>query len=308
MGVMPTIDQVVHDIKSLKIQGATNVALASLDALAHLIRERPSISCYELTRIGERLAFARPTEPLAQNAIRYVSQGCTNDARERIEQYKGFIEYGKRIIPGVGADLLVDGGVYLTICHSSTVVHLFEEARKTGAYFSLYVAETRPRYQGRITAKELLDAGFDDVTMIVDDVAVSLIEGRRGTVDAVFIGADLLTQKGFVNKIGSLAVVAAAYRKKIPVYVVSTLLKYDPLPFSPTHIEQRSYEEIWPDAPDNLLFYAPAFDYVPFFGNVKIISEVGIITGRQLKTAAAKRYPFIFDRGYDKKLYYGKSL
>lgn len=305
---MPTIEQTIHDIQSLKIQGATNVALAVLDALAHIIKERPSISRYELTKIGERLAYARPTEPLAQNAIRYLVQGRTDDALNRIKQFKGFIEYGKRIIPGVGAELLEDGGTYLTICHSSTVVRLFEEARKTGAYFSLFVAETRPRFQGRITAHQLLEAGFEDVTMIVDDVAVSLIEGRRGAIDAVFIGADLLTRKGFVNKIGSLAVAAAAFRKKIPVYVVSTLLKYDPLPFSPSHIEQRSPEEIWPDAPDNLLFYAPAFDFVPYYGTVRIITEVGIVPGKQVRAAAAKRYPFIFDRTDKKLRYYGKSV
>ncbi len=301
-------DQILADIKSLKIQGATNVAIAVLDALSQAIKDQPEISCYELTRLGEALAYARPTEPLAQNAVRYVSSGCTADAKKRIAEYKIYIEKGKLSIPQVGVPLLVDGGVYLTLCHSSTTVRLFEAARKRGAYFSLYVAETRPRFQGRVTASELLAAGFDDVIMTVDDVAVSLIEGRVGKIDAVFIGADLINDKGFVNKIGSLAVTAAAKRKHIPVYVLTTLLKYDPAPFSPTMIETRSSEEIWEAAPTTLKFYSPAFDYVPYMSNVRVICEAGILTGKQIKKAANKHYPFIFDTGYDRYLHYGKSV
>lgn len=305
---MDLIDQVEMDIKSLKIQGATNVALAVLDTLSQTIGKHPDISCYELTKLGQRLAYARPTEPLAQNAVRYVSFGCTSEVLAHIEQYKAFITDGKRSIPQHGTPLLTDGGVYLTLCHSSTTVRLFEEARAKGIYFSLYVAETRPRLQGRITATELLEAGFDDITMTVDDVAISLIEGRVGKIDAVFIGADLINDKGFVNKVGSLAVTSAAKRKHIPVYVLTTLLKYDPKPFSPAMIETRNSEEIWKDPPAKLKFYSPAFDYVPYMSNVRVICEDGVISRRQVKTLTNKRYPFIFDTGYDEYLHYGKSV
>lgn len=305
---MDSAQQVIDDIVSLKIQGATNVALAVLDALSKAVSAKPDLSCYELTRLGERLAYARPTEPLAQNAVRYISAGGTAEVKKRISNYRQFIEEGKRAIPGKGVRLLADGGSYLTLCHSSTTVKLFTEARRLGAYFSLYVAETRPRLQGRITAVELLEHGFDDVTMVIDDVAVSLIEGRIGKIDAVFIGADLLTKKGFVNKVGSLAVTAAAKRRHIPVYVLSTLLKYSPGTFSQEMIETRSQEEIWADAPVNLQFYAPAFDYVPFLSNVHVVSETGVIPGGKIESETKKLYPFIFDSGHDKKLYYGKSV
>lgn len=308
MEVMPDIDKIYSDITSLRIQGATNVALAVLDALAQTIREQPDISCFELTKIGQQLAYARPTEPLAQNAVRFISEGCTEEAAERIEKYKQFIEDGKVEIPKQGSPLLLDGGSYLTLCHSSTVVRLFEAARKKGAIFAMYVAETRPRFQGRVTAKELIEAGFDDVTMVIDDVAVALIEGRIGKIDAVFIGADLLSEHGFVNKVGSLAVTEAAARKHIPVCVVSTLLKYAPSAYSPAMVEKRSSEEIWPDAPKSLKFYAPAFDYVPYEKNVTVVTEVGIVSGKKVKTAAKETYPFIFDPGHDKRLYYGKSV
>ena len=280
---MDDIETIKADITSLKIQGATNVALAVLDAL-ELVPDRDT---------GIRLAYARPTEPLAQNAVRYIFSGSEGSIPQKISRYRTFITEGKQSIPENGKHLLVDGGSYLTICHSSTAVLLFRQARMNGAMFSVYVAETRPLYQGRITAKELLAAGFEDVTMVIDDVAVSLIEGRVGAIDAVFMGADLLTDTGFVNKVGSLAIATAAAIKGIPVYSLTSLLKYDPRPYSPTVIETRSQEEIWPEAPNGLKFYAPAFDFVPYTATTHIVCEAGVIEGHQVKLTTDKLYPFI---------------
>ncbi len=290
---MYLVDHVVADIRALKIQGATNIALTILETLEKLIIEIPDMPAKSLFDIGTTLAYARPTEPLSQNAIRYIFSDFDTSVARKIEEYRTYIEKSKKEIPVIGKQLLVDGGVYLTLCHSGTTVALFKEARSSGAYFSVYVAETRPRFQGRVTATELLDFGFDDVTMIVDDVAIALLEGRRGKIDAVFIGADLLTDTGFVNKIGSLALTAAAHRNHIPVYSLTTLLKYDPRPFDLSFIETRSAEEIWKDAPQKLQFYAPAFDYVPYFPNVHVVCEAGIIKGKQVQSAVNKRYPFI---------------
>ncbi len=288
---MEKIDKIYDDIRQLRIQGATNVAITVLDTLQKMLTETPNISPDELHEIGIRLSFARPTEPLAQNAVRYIFSNANIMAN--IVHYTSFIEDGKKAIPQHGESILKDGGVYLTLCHSSTTVALFTNGRKHGAMFSLYVAETRPLYQGRTTAKELLAAGFDDVTMVIDDVAVSIIEGRKGAIDAVFIGADMLTSTGFANKIGSLALSKAAELRNIPVYVITTLLKFDPRGYDPSFIEQRSSTEIWPDAPKGLKFYAPAFDYVPYRPHIQIVSEAGITPSVDMQHTATAYYPFL---------------
>lgn len=273
---MNPIDDIESDIRNLKIQGATNVALAVLDVL----EKNPD------KEIGLRLANARPTEPLAQNAIRYIFSGP--DTLKRIHQYKTFIHKAKISIPENGASLLVNGGTYLTLCHSQTTIDLFHKARKNGAFFSLFVAETRPLYQGRITATELINLGFDDVTMVTDNVAFALLENKK--FDAVFLGSDLLTETGFVNKVGSLAAATIANLRTTPVYCVSTLLKFDPKPFI---IEQRNPDEIWEHSPKSLKFYAPAFDYIPYYPNVQIICEEGVIEGKNVNLAVMKHYSFI---------------
>lgn len=292
---MNVIDQTVLDITTLKVQGATNVALTVLDTLETLRNQTSDISVTSLQEIGKRLANARPNEPLAQNAIRYIFSDPANSVQEKIIQFRKFIEDGKQSIPDNGKQCIQEGKTYLTLCHSSTTVALFQKALEAGTKFKLFVSETRPRFQGRITAKELLDAGLTDVTMVIDTVAISLLEEQKEKIDAVFIGADLLSDTGFVNKVGSLALTACANRHDIPVYSLSTLLKFDPRPFEPKMIETRSPDEIWKDAPKNLKFFSPAFDFVPYYPNVHIICEEGVIKGEYVKDAVIKHFPYVLD-------------
>jgi len=295
---MDKIDQLVKDISSLKIQGATNIAFAVLEGIISAARQIPSsesIGEY-LEGVGEKMAYLRPTEPLAQNAIRFIFSN-KNESVEyylaKIEKYKGLIDKAKIKMGEEGVNLIRGGRVYLTHCHSSTVTSMFVKAHKQGKRFSVIATETRPRFQGRITVKELLAAGIEDVTLIIDDAVETILEGNLQKIEAVFIGADLLSQNGFVNKVGSLGIAYAAKRRGIPIYSMSILLKYDPRPFSDEMIEIRGKEEVWEDAPANLKIYSPAFDFIPYDTGVKIVSEKGIIEGEQMSAAALSLYPFL---------------
>lgn len=292
---MDKIDKLEKDIKSLTIQGATNVALSTLDGVKIAIESRV-VEFQKLQAIGERLAYARPTEPLAQNAVRFIfaqKEKKIDYYLEKIKEYKSLIFETKEKMARNGVSFIQNGGVYLTHCHSSTVVSMFREARKLGRRFSIFTTETRPMFQGHKTVIELLEAGFEDVTLIIDDVAESLLEGRTKTIDGVFIGADLLSKEGFVNKVGSLGIAYAAKRRNIPLYCLSVLLKYDPRPYSPTLIEQRGGYEIWPDAPKSLSFYAPAFDFIPYQLDIKLICEEGLVEGKDIEKQVYLSYPFL---------------
>lgn len=291
---MDKIKRLEQDIKSLKIQGATNVALATLEGIR--IASNFCTASRELFNVGLKLAYSRPTEPLAQNAIRFIFHEKGKPISyyaERAQEYKSLIHEAKSQMKEKGASLVENGGIYLTHCHSSTVVSMFSEAKNKKKKFSVIATETRPLFQGRITVKELLEANIDDVTLIIDDVASSLILNQGRHIKAVFVGADLLTEKGFVNKVGSLAIAYAACTRGIPVYCFSVLLKYDPREYSWALIEKRKGEEIWKDAPKNLKIYAPAFDYVTFDTNINIVCEKGIISGNEVKTEALSLYPFL---------------
>lgn len=292
---MPPIDQIESDIKNLKIQGATNVALALLDALQNSLADTPTIPIKDLQEIATRLAYARPTEPLAQNALRYVFGHMQNShtVSEKIAEYKSLITDAKIAITKHGTTLIRDGAAYLTHCHASSVTNVFLNAHRGGKRVDIIVTETRPLMQGRLTINELLDGGIWRVTMIIDSAAASVLADPARNISAVFIGADLLSEHGLVNKIGSLSIVIAARARNIPVYCFSTLLKYDPRPFTPDVIEMRDPKEIWPDAPQNLTILAPAFDYTPYQSDLSIVCEEGVISGKEVKNTALAKYPFI---------------
>jgi len=291
---MNKIDRLEEDIKSISIQGATNIALATVEGIKIAI-DSGEKDTRKLKKIAEKLAYARPTESLAQNAVRYIFPKMDQRVDfylQRIEKYKSMIKDAKEKMGQKCIDLIENGGVYMTHCHSSTVVSMFLQARKKGKNFSVLVTETRPKFQGRITAVELLNSGID-VTLIIDDVAESIIEGRLKHIDKIFIGGDVLSQKGFINKVGSLGISKAAEANNIPIYSLSILLKYDPRPYSPVFLEERSAEEVWSDAPKGLKIYAPAFDFVRYDTGVKIICEKGILAGEDVEREAINLYPFI---------------
>lgn len=289
-------EQVVSDIKALNIQGATNVALAVLDTLTLTVRNAPETPVTTLKEMAEALAYARPTEPLAQNAVRSMFADAPKTAAAvlgKIATYTTFIRDAKHKIAAHGAALMQDGATYLTHCHASTVTNAFLQAHQDGKKLSVIATETRPLFQGRITVRELIDGGIDPVTLIVDSAAASVLADPKRNISAVFIGADLLTDTGFVNKIGSLAIVLAARARNIPVYCFSTLLKYDPRPFDQSLIETRNPSEIWNDAPEKLSIFAPAFDFTPYDKDITIITEAGLLRGEEISQTARMNYPFI---------------
>lgn len=293
---MDKIQKLEKDIKSLSIQGATNIAYATLEGINIAISEGIRDS-FELKKIGQRLSLARPAEPLAQNAVSFIFSDHDRDSSyylKQINSYKSLINTARIQTIDYAVKEIKDGGKYLTHCHSSTVTAMFIKAKNQGKIFAVFATETRPKLQGRITVRELLDAGMDDITMVVDDVVDSLLERNQKQIDAIFIGADLLMEDGFINKVGSLGIIRSAERNNIPLYCVSTLLKFHKGGFSSDLLDERDGSEIWPEAPDRLKFYAPAFDYIPYDNlKIKIICESGEIIAKNPSNTAYSLYPFL---------------
>ena len=71
------VDQIITDIKSIKIQGATNVAISTFEGMKLFINaySGADLSSFlrEVIEVGNNLATARPNEPLATNGVRYVN-------------------------------------------------------------------------------------------------------------------------------------------------------------------------------------------------------------------------------------------
>ncbi len=177
-----------------------------------------------------------------------------------------------------GAKRIQDGDVVLTHCNSEAVTAVLTAAHEAGKKFEVIATETRPRFQGRITASVLANRGLD-VTLIPDSAA--RVYMRK--VDTVVVGADAIAANGAViNKIGTSQVALAAHETRARFYVAAETYKLSPMTMTGelVEIEQRSPLEVapraWLEANRAVKVKNPAFDVTPPEYIDLIITERGI--------------------------------
>jgi ribose 1,5-bisphosphate isomerase len=254
-------DQICKDIKSIKIQGAENIAKSAFFAYK-LVPKRSSI---------KKLSELRPTEPMLFNVLKIADKLSYNNLTEKLEENQEKIN--KAVFK-----LIKNNSIVFTHCHSSSVIKSLIYSHKKKKKFEVYNTETRPLFQGRKTAKELAKAGIK-VTMFVDSAAQIALtssqdkEENTKPVDLVFIGSDAITKKGVINKVGSGMIAEIARLNKIPVYIVSDSLKFSNMSVK---MEQRNSREVWSNHHINIK--DPAFELVKKEDIRGIISEFGTLS------------------------------
>jgi ribose 1,5-bisphosphate isomerase len=238
-----------------------------------------------------------------RNAVRWIISQVENAGSEEVgalaevvvsssSRFLKDLEASKECIAEIGAKRIRDGMVVFTHCHSSTVTNILRKAKEDGKEFEVVCTETRPVFQGRITAKELLSFGIK-TTFIVDSAARSFMRN----VDLVIVGADAITSEGnVVNKIGTGTIALLAHEARKPFYVVAELLKFDPATVCGEYsqIEERSPKEVWKDAPEKLVIRNPAFDVTRRDFIHGVICEEGIIPPHAVSEIIHRKHPWIF--------------
>jgi ribose 1,5-bisphosphate isomerase len=303
-----TVRAAAEKIRKLQVQGARNVAIAAIKALQTQAETTKAKNrrdfVGELCEARDLLFSSRETEPLMRNAVRWIiRQVEDSDERNPIElanlvsassgKFQKSLAASKERIAEIGAKRIRDGSVIFTHCHSSTVTNVLARAKEEGKRFEVICTETRPAFQGRITAQEMLKLGVK-TTFIVDSAARSFMHD----VDLVVVGADAITSEGnVVNKIGSSTISVIAHEARKPFYVVSELLKFDPATLYGEYekIEERSRDEIWKEAPPELQVRNPAFDVTLRDLIHGIICEEGIVSPQSVAEVMHRAYPWVFE-------------
>jgi ribose 1,5-bisphosphate isomerase len=242
-----------QDIKSVKIQGATNIAKAAFKA--YLLKPDEAHK--------KQLLKLRPTEPILNNAINFLEQMPE-------EKILGHFDMAQKKMNKLVYKILKKRKLkkIYTHCHSTNVIKALIYSKNKGLKFEVYNTETRPLYQGRKTARELSKAKIK-VSMFVDSGMHEALE----KVDAVFIGADALLRDGVINKIGSEAIAVIAKVRKIPLYVIADSWKFSP---KNVEVEERTFKEVWKKAPKKLKVRNPGFEKFGKQYITKVVSDIGI--------------------------------
>ncbi len=280
-----SLKKTLKDIKSLKIQGAENVAKEAVKALGYALHHSKTHTTealiYGLFNAKKRLFETRPTEPCMRNALNYVlldvfSQDphtLVSCLDERIKNTLNHFKVAKENIISYGAAKIPNNSVVFTHCHSQTVIDILIKAKKDGKKFEVHNTETRPLFQGRKTAEQLAKAGIK-VKHFIDSAARFAIK----KTDICLFGTDAITTIKIFNKIGTELFCEVAKGYGVPVYFCTNSWKFDPLSVYGVEekIENRNKNEVWKNSPKKVVVCNPAFEQIDPRICTGVISELGV--------------------------------
>ena len=307
MKTVDTIRMTADKIRKLEVQGARNVAIAAVKSVDVWASETKAKTrqdfVNEFFEARNTLVTSRATEPLMRNAMKWIQTKVEESKHTKVKdlskvvsssacEFLRNLEASREYIAEIGAKRIRDGSVVFTHCHSSTVTCMLAKAKQNGKKVEVICTETRPAFQGRITAKEMTELGVK-TTFIVDSAARSFMK----QADIVIAGADAITSEGnVINKIGTATIALLAHEARVPFYVASELLKFDPSTVCGEYeeIEERSRNEVWDAAPDKLIVHNPAFEVTRRDFIHGIICEEGVIPPHSVNEVMVRKYPWIF--------------
>ncbi|MFH1055947.1 MAG: S-methyl-5-thioribose-1-phosphate isomerase [Candidatus Altiarchaeota archaeon] len=288
-----SVGAVASKIRSMEVRGALMIAVAAAKALEEEIVDGSSYD--ELVKAGDVLKDARPTAVSLPNAVNYVlylaeEHKSDDPAIARPMLLADVADFISRLessigkVAEIGAGLVEEGDVILTICNSTTVVNVLRKAWSDGKRFKVYACETRPRLQGHITAKDLA-AGGVDVTLIVDSAAYHTMLHKG--VRKVMVGADTVYANGdVVNKIGTSQVAAVGKQAGVEFIVCTESIKFSP--YEVVEIEERDPKEVADIK--GVKVFNPAFDVTSKEYISKLVTEYGIITPGEVNQMLAEKF------------------
>ncbi len=255
-------NQICKDIKSIKIQGARNIAKAGLQAYR----------LFPTPASKKKLLSLRPTEPMLENVLNLAE-------KQPIAKILLHFNQAQEKINKLTFKLIKNNDVIYTHCHSTNVSNALIYTKKQGKKFEVYNTETRPLMQGRKTAKELRKAGIK-VTMFIDSAVDVALSGKQKNKKAnkIFLGADALTNQGIINKVGSGTIAKLAGLNKIPLYIIADSWKYAK---KSVPLENRKLNEVWNKAPKNIKIKNPSFEFVNKKYIKNIVTEHGALSYNQ---------------------------
>lgn len=287
------VQRIADEIREMKIRGAGAIAVAAAEAMKiaalNYQGDREKFGEY-MKEVARLLLRTRPTAVSLPNAVFYILNRLDNKAPDfkdrtvRIaEKFISDVKSAQVRLAKYGSKLIKNDMVVMTHCHSTAVVSTLLTAWKDGKRFRVINTETRPKFQGRITATALIKEGIP-VTHIPD----SSIRYHMSNVDLVIVGADTITSDGhLINKVGTSIVALAAREADIEFYSASESIKFSPasLAGGQVLIEERSGEEVVGEESDllrmvNLSIRNPAFDFTPPENITGFITEYGILPPR----------------------------
>ncbi|KAK6348889.1 hypothetical protein TWF730_009654 [Orbilia blumenaviensis] len=240
--VHPSVLRLSMKFRNFEIIGSTARCLYMLLAFKEVINDYRTPVGVALSRnltqhLGlqiSQIATGRKLSISQGNAIRWLKtiasrvppevpdSEAKRDLVASIDTYmKERILVAQDVIANVASEKIVDGDVILTYAKSTCVERVLRRALADGKQFSVIVIDSRPYFEGRGMAKNLIKAGIQ-----VKYTTLHALDHVMKTVNKVFLGAHAVFANGACySRAGTSAVAMTAAEYQKPVMICCEGLK-----------------------------------------------------------------------------------
>jgi len=232
-----------------------------------------------LMRAGRRLISARPSMAGIFRLVNDMLWACSavDSASEMrataltfLDERQVAIESAVASVAAHASEVLAGYSSVMTYSRSSTVLRALLHMVRAGKETRAICGEGRPALEGQLLAIELGSAGVP-VTLGTD----MALFGWLSQAEALVVGADSISSAGFVNKVGTGALMNAAAARDIPRIVLSTSTKFLPEGYSAVQeLRNGDPDEVMP-ATQNVTVLNPYFEIVPLDEASLLVCEDG---------------------------------
>jgi methylthioribose-1-phosphate isomerase len=313
-----TAEEAARAIKNMTIRGAPAIGGMAAFAMALSVINFKGDDIEELHnhihKVAELIISTRPTANDLFHAVKFILKNLKTESivdeskKATVEAAHEYVENSIEACKKIGEfgnALIKENFSILTHCNAGalaavdygTALAPIRAAHYDNKKIHVFVDETRPRFQGMLTAWELAQEKIPH-SVIVDNAAGYFM--KKGEVDLLITGADRVAANGdAANKIGTYEKAVLAKENSIPFYIAAPLSTIDPNTKSGDgiNIEERGKEEVshivgWENgtlkeimmAPKESRIKNPAFDVTPAKYITGIITEKGIVKPADIKT------------------------
>ncbi|MGA1872990.1 MAG: translation initiation factor eIF-2B [Thermoplasmatota archaeon] len=184
--------------------GAAELTLAAIELLGEFREAGDSKLAVEiLLKLLDQKPTMAPLVNLVNGSLLAMDDGVP--LPDFLAEFQNEIESGSRMVSDIASSMVADGYRIMTYSNSSTLMETFRKAAADGREFEVVLSEARPVREGIIMAEALKNLGIG-----VDLVADSALFQEMEEVHMVMVGADALSHKYLVNKIGTRGLAAQA--------------------------------------------------------------------------------------------------
>ncbi|HKO05878.1 MAG TPA: hypothetical protein VJW51_14065 [Candidatus Acidoferrales bacterium] len=269
-----------------RTSGAAQLALEAVQAMEAWLARNPSPSEAELEEVVVRLLRLQSSMAPILRLANEVALAADAPAHGRalaagLRGFRRSLERARgRIARQFVASLpKTPRATVATYSFSSTVIRALAAARPRLA--AVLVAESRPEFEGRVTAQKLAEAGVP-VQYTTDAGLLGLLHSAHFLV----VGADAVLSHAFVNKIGTRTAYLAAREAGVPVWVLSDATKFLPeelaAPF--WRPSEGPLAQVWPRPPRGIAVRNPLFEHTELT-NVRVFTESGVLDPPEVRSA-----------------------